>query len=235
MYGFLSSQELFDDGALNLGLYDQQAAFRWVQVSSPTKVFWRHMFAHHLLIVDVYCRIRRGKIFLILLIRRKNDLTFDFVGSYQREAIWTVCRSLVYWVRFYRLPAFSLLSDTTLRSLHLTTPPATPPLFHGAYLFSGSSFPYADYSNRQVYYDSVVSLVNCTGPESLACLRTVPTANLTAAMNAQPSIFSYEALKNTWFPVMDGIGGFTPELTNEVIRRGDYANVPIVSSESRSR
>lgn len=43
------------------------------------------------------------------------------------------------------------------------------------------------------YYDKVAELTGCSGNGSLACLRKVPTANLTAAIDQTPSLFAYQS------------------------------------------
>lgn len=49
------------------------------------------------------------------------------------------------------------------------------------------------------YYDKVAELTGCSGNGSLACLRKVPTAKLTAAIDQTPSLFAYQSC----VPVID--------------------------------
>ena len=67
----------------------------------------------------------------------------------------------------------------------------TEGLFRGAIMESGSPIPTGDISHGQTYYDSIVSQTGCSGSsDTLACLRTVPYAQLKAAVDSTPAIFA---------------------------------------------
>lgn len=69
----------------------------------------------------------------------------------------------------------------------------TEGLFRGSFMQSGSPIPVGDMTNGQQYYDAIVSQTGCSSAsDTLACLRTVPYANLKAAINKSPGIFSYQ-------------------------------------------
>lgn len=66
-------------------------------------------------------------------------------------------------------------------------------LFRGAFMQSGSPLPVGDMANGQPYFDAIVAETGCgAAADKLECLRTVPYANLTAAMNASPGSYSYQ-------------------------------------------
>ena len=118
-------------------------------------------------------------------------------------------------------------------------------LFRGAFMESGSPIPTGDITNGQPYFDAIVSETGCSAAaDKLACLRTVPYANLTAAMNASPGSYSYQAcralsglmlliltylqsLKLAWVPQVDGV--FLTQNPQLLIAAGKVAGVPMVS------
>lgn len=66
-------------------------------------------------------------------------------------------------------------------------------LFRAAFMQSGSALPVGDITDGQHYFDTLVSQTNCTTAfDKLACLREVPYANLTAAINTSPSAYAYQ-------------------------------------------
>ena len=69
----------------------------------------------------------------------------------------------------------------------------TESLFHGAFMQSGSPLPVGDITHGQQYYDALVAQTGCSGSsDTLACLRRVPYDQLKAAVDASPSVFSYQ-------------------------------------------
>jgi carboxylesterase type B len=75
----------------------------------------------------------------------------------------------------------------------LTNGGNTEGLFRAAFMQSGSPIPVGDITHGQQYYDALVQEVGCSSAsDTLACLRTVDYADLHAAMDNSPDIFSYQ-------------------------------------------
>ncbi|KAJ6555655.1 Alpha/Beta hydrolase protein [Mycena vulgaris] len=92
-------------------------------------------------------------------------------------------------------------------ALHLlrTGHSASPALFHGAFMASGSPLPFHPQADGQPYYDQLVALNNCTAAEdTLACLRGVPYDTFLATVDQTPNIFSCQGLAFIWAPHVDG-------------------------------
>ena len=69
----------------------------------------------------------------------------------------------------------------------------TEGLFRAGFMQSGAPIPVGDITNGQKYYDALVKDSGCSGTsDTLQCLRTVPYAQLRAAINKSPSIFAYQ-------------------------------------------
>lgn len=69
----------------------------------------------------------------------------------------------------------------------------TEGLFRGAFMQSGAPIPVGPVENGQVHYDFIVRQTGCSSAsDTLQCLREVPYAKLMAAIDATPSIFSYQ-------------------------------------------
>ncbi|KAJ7791515.1 Alpha/Beta hydrolase protein [Mycena olivaceomarginata] len=104
-------------------------------------------------------------------------------------------------------------------------------LFRAAFMQSGSPGPSAPYIEKgQKYYDQIVAQTGCSGAsDTLACLRTVPFANLKAAQDATPFIFSYQSLVLTWLPRADGT--FLSDNPQRLVQQGNVANVPFVTGD----
>jgi len=84
--------------------------------------------------------------------------------------------------------------------------------------------------NGQKYYDQIVAQTGCSGAsDTLACLRTVPFAQLKAAQDATPFIFSYQSLVLTWLPRADGT--FLSDNPQRLVQQGKVANVPFVTGD----
>ena len=76
----------------------------------------------------------------------------------------------------------------------------TEGLFRAAFMESGSPSPNGDITDGQPQYNALVSSTNCTGAsDTLACLRVAPFEAIKAAMDAAPSIFSFEVRSRTKF------------------------------------
>lgn len=69
----------------------------------------------------------------------------------------------------------------------------TEGLFRAAFMESGAPIPVGDISHGQMYYDNIAAETGCSGSsDTLACLRTVPYADLKAAMDHAPGFFGYQ-------------------------------------------
>ncbi|KAF8955263.1 carotenoid ester lipase precursor [Flammula alnicola] len=84
-------------------------------------------------------------------------------------------------------------------SLHMLADGGNPGgLFRAAFMESGAPIPVGDITNGQQYYDAIVSATGCSNAaDTLACLRTVPYADLKNAINQSPGIFAYQAIAMT--------------------------------------
>lgn len=70
---------------------------------------------------------------------------------------------------------------------------STGGLFRAAWMESGSAFPSGDITKVQPTFDFITSQVNCTSAsDKLACLRTVSTEDIRAAMDQTPTVISFE-------------------------------------------
>lgn len=95
---------------------------------------------------------------------------------------------------------------------------------------SGSPIPVGDISNGQPYYDHIVSQVGCSSAaDTLACLRTVSWASLSAAINSTPMIFAYQSLQLAWLPRVDGVFLTAPPF--QLVSSGSVANIPFVTGD----
>jgi carboxylesterase type B len=75
----------------------------------------------------------------------------------------------------------------------LTNGGNTEGLFRAAFMESGSPIPVGDITNAQRYYDFIVGQTGCSGAvDTLQCLRGVDLATLKKAVDATPSLFSYQ-------------------------------------------
>ncbi|KDQ62130.1 hypothetical protein JAAARDRAFT_203342 [Jaapia argillacea MUCL 33604] len=103
-------------------------------------------------------------------------------------------------------------------------------LFRAAFMESGSPIPVGDISHGQPYYDALVSETGCSGAsDTLQCLRQVPYAQLMAAVDQSPGIFSYQSLVLAWVPRVDGV--FLTDTPQNLVLQGSVANVSIVSGD----
>ncbi|KAF7974295.1 hypothetical protein HWV62_12440 [Athelia sp. TMB] len=101
-------------------------------------------------------------------------------------------------------------------------------LFRAAFMQSGSPLPVGDITDGQHYFDTLVSQTNCsTAFDKLACLKTVPYANLTAAINLSPSAYAYQSLIFPWVPRVDG--NFLTQNPQQLVAEGKIANVPFIN------
>ncbi|KAK1255637.1 hypothetical protein MKX07_007896 [Trichoderma sp. CBMAI-0711] len=80
------------------------------------------------------------------------------------------------------------------------------PLFRGAIMNSGSATPTnpQDSDKAQAIYDAVAAAANCTGTDSLLCLRNLDNDVFTVAANSVPGIISYSSLALSYLPRPDG-------------------------------
>ncbi|KAJ7448046.1 carotenoid ester lipase precursor [Mycena latifolia] len=103
-------------------------------------------------------------------------------------------------------------------------------LFRAAFMQSGGPVPVGPLEHGQKYYDAMVQQTGCAdAADTLACLRTVPYAKLTAAQDATPSIWGYQSLAGAWFPREDGV--FLTDTPLRLVQQGRVANVPFPAGE----
>ncbi|ODQ78808.1 hypothetical protein BABINDRAFT_162487 [Babjeviella inositovora NRRL Y-12698] len=103
------------------------------------------------------------------------------------------------------------------------------PLFRAAIMQSGSVLPTQDIDAAypQKIFDAVANAAGCgTASDKLACLRSIPYAQMQAASNSVPGIFSYESLQLSYMPRPDG--GFIPYQQIQMVADGKYARVPYI-------
>ncbi|KAJ7449508.1 carotenoid ester lipase precursor [Mycena latifolia] len=101
-------------------------------------------------------------------------------------------------------------------------------LFRAAFMQSGGPVPVGPLEHGQKYYDAIVQQTGCAdAADTLACLRTVPYAKLTAAQDATPSIWGHQSLAGAWFPREDGV--FLTDIPLRLVQQGRVANVPFVA------
>lgn len=94
----------------------------------------------------------------------------------------------------------------------------SPPLFSRA-LASSPFWPKQYRYNSveaQYIYNNFTSLANCTGPNSLACLKKADLQVLRDASLAVSKLHAYTTSTNTWAPVTDGI--FIRESREHILR-----------------
>ena len=97
---------------------------------------------------------------------------------------------------------------------------------------SGFSFPTdtADSPRHQAIYDQLVQYTGCSlAPDTLECLRAVPYANLTDAVNATPPILSPNGLDIAYAISIDG--ELIQKSVSQYINEGCYARIPILGTQ----
>ncbi|RPD57249.1 carotenoid ester lipase precursor [Lentinus tigrinus ALCF2SS1-6] len=101
-------------------------------------------------------------------------------------------------------------------------------LFRAGIMSSGSSVPTGDITEVQGTYDFIVDQVGCKGaPDSLACLRTVSTDSLLAAVNNTPPFATgFVGLATVYGPRADGL--FVQDTPQQLARHGKMADVPFI-------
>ena len=95
-----------------------------------------------------------------------------------------------------------------------------PPLFSKA-LTSSPFWPKTykyDAPEAQATYDHVVSLTNCTGKDSLKCLKNLPVQTLRDANLVVAASHTYNSSSYTWAPVIDGC--FLTQTLSEATMKG---------------
>ncbi|ODQ78616.1 hypothetical protein BABINDRAFT_39553 [Babjeviella inositovora NRRL Y-12698] len=103
------------------------------------------------------------------------------------------------------------------------------PLFRAGIMQSGSVLPVGDIDSAfpQLIFDAFANAAGCgTASDKLTCLRGVPYAQIQAASNSVPGIFSYESLQLSYMPRPDG--GFIPYNLMQMVADGKYAKVPYI-------
>ena len=128
----------------------------------------------------------------------------------------------------------------------------TGDLFRGAFMQSGFPLSVGDLDQGQVYYDFVVQQVGCsTSTDTLDCLRKVSYDVLSAAFAATPDFFSYrvrsmllswqpttadthfKSVVLAYLPRVDGV--FLTDNPQQLVLRGEVANVPFVAGSNLTR
>ncbi|KAF9265193.1 alpha/beta-hydrolase [Marasmius fiardii PR-910] len=114
-------------------------------------------------------------------------------------------------------------------SLHMLVEGGDPKgLFRAGFMQSGAPLSVGDVTTGQpVFYDAIVQGTGCSGAsDTLACLRTVPFANLKAAIDKTPTIFDFHS-NSAWQPRPDGV--FLADNPQKLVQQGKVAKIPIVS------
>ena len=101
----------------------------------------------------------------------------------------------------------------------------SPSLFFNQYFQeSGPPNRLPDILDQQVYFDSLVNSTNCTNaPDRLECLRQAPFSTLQNAIDATPSMFSYQSMRLAWSPMVDGT--LIPRNPMQMVESGKIAKV----------
>ncbi|KAI0056029.1 carotenoid ester lipase precursor [Artomyces pyxidatus] len=103
-------------------------------------------------------------------------------------------------------------------------------LFRAGFMQSGSPAPVGPTTASQPVYDAFVANAGCShSRDTLQCLREVPVAKIRAAMNASPSIFSFDSLDLAWGPRVDG--DFLKDDPQKLVSQGSVSTVPFVSGD----
>ncbi|KAI0804505.1 carotenoid ester lipase precursor [Irpex lacteus] len=101
-------------------------------------------------------------------------------------------------------------------------------LFRAGFMQSGAPIPYGEIEQGQWSYDLLVENAGCKNAiDSLQCLRETPYEVLKKAMNASPSILSFQAVNSSWIPRADGV--FLLDPPQHAVLKGTVANIPFVS------
>lgn len=97
----------------------------------------------------------------------------------------------------------------------------TPKLFTKALTsspFWGKTYRY-DAPEAQAVYDRMASLTNCTGPSSLACMKSAPVQTIRDASLILSTSHQYGTSQFTWNPVIDG--KFLTQLLSQATLKGE--------------
>ncbi|KAL7816063.1 alpha/beta-hydrolase [Trichoderma aethiopicum] len=101
-------------------------------------------------------------------------------------------------------------------------------LFRGAIMNSGSATPTdpLDSDKAQAIYDAVAASANCTGVDSLSCLRNLDNNIFTIAANSVPGIISYSSLALSYLPRPEG--RVLTDSPDALQRAGKFHQVPMI-------
>jgi acetylcholinesterase len=103
-------------------------------------------------------------------------------------------------------------------------------LFRSAIMESGSPLLLRPITDNQPFFNQLVADTGCASArDAIACLRTVPFANLSAAINLTPNIFSFQSLQLTWQPTVDGV--FITRNPQLSVQKGLFSKVPIITGD----
>ncbi|KAF5315368.1 hypothetical protein D9619_007115 [Psilocybe cf. subviscida] len=101
-------------------------------------------------------------------------------------------------------------------------------LFRGGIMESGAPPRLPSITSNQPLFDQLVADTGCKkATNAIECLRAVPFANLTAAINRTPDLFSFKSLDIIWGPTIDGVVIKRDPLIS--IQKGLFSKVPIIS------
>ncbi|KAI0351843.1 carotenoid ester lipase precursor [Trametes cingulata] len=109
----------------------------------------------------------------------------------------------------------------------LTNGGNTDGLFRAGWMESGSALPSGSFSKLQPTFDFIASETGCASARDvLACLREVPAAAITAAMDKTPTFLGFAALNTPFMPHADGV--FLRDNPQELVLEGSMADIPFV-------
>ncbi|KAF5315369.1 hypothetical protein D9619_007114 [Psilocybe cf. subviscida] len=101
-------------------------------------------------------------------------------------------------------------------------------LFRGGIMESGAPRTLPSITSNQPLFDQLVADTGCKkAANAIECLRAVPFANLTAAINRTPDLFSTKSLQVAWGPTIDEAVIKRDPLIS--IQKGLFSKVPIIS------
>ncbi|RPD65826.1 carotenoid ester lipase precursor [Lentinus tigrinus ALCF2SS1-6] len=114
-------------------------------------------------------------------------------------------------------------------SLHmLTNGGNTEGLFHRAFMQSGAPIPVGDIAYGQAEFDTLVANTECElAADKLECLRLVPYSVLKAAVDKSPGVISYQSLRLSYLPRVDG--RFLVDAPQKLVLNVSVSKIPFVT------
>lgn len=110
------------------------------------------------------------------------------------------------------------------------------PLFHGAFMNSGTVIPVdnTDSTQAQNVYDQMVRETNCTSAnDTLQCMSGVPYQVYWDAVNTLPIFFSYSSLALQFLPRPDPQDDFYTVSPEYALEAGNYSRVPVIAGDQQ--